>query len=272
MFEHDEEDRFAAALRELTDLHEAASSLVASGAESERAFADGLRVGDVVRRAVRQGHRHRPDAGDVAAIESIAAHLRIVLSRALDSPEVERLRGAMAAGVASAISEAALSVFADLATAAPAPAWAYRGCRLRRRQGGFETMPSPAEVVREIDAQIRRPLLGGTGDAGAAQDPLGSLPSPLVLSPSFEACSSEVALRWSVAKLHAEPLRSLRSGDLWFFSPEAQVAPVVVVAEAADDEWWAASEVTFRDWSAELRHLLGAAGLEVADYSSSLPQ
>ena len=104
MFEHDEEDRFAAALRELTDLHEAALSLVASGAESERAFADGLRVGDVVRRAVRQGHRHRPDAGDVAAIESIAAHLRIVLSRALDSPEVERLRGAMATGVASAIA------------------------------------------------------------------------------------------------------------------------------------------------------------------------
>ena len=133
-------------------------------------------------------------------------------------------------------------------------------------------MPSPAEVVREIDAQIRRPLLGGTGDEGAAQDPLGSLPSPLVLSPSFEACSSEVALRWPVAKLHAEPLLSLRSGDLWFFSPEAQVAPVVVVAEAADDEWWAASEVPFRYWSAELRRLLGAAGLEVDDYSSSLPQ
>ena len=271
------EERFAGALRRLTDLHGVAVVLAGCSDEAERAFADGLRVGDQVRRAVRQGRPDRPGVADAEAIEAVSAGLREVVTRRLASGEVARLREALASRDPSAIARASQEVYADLAIPDPTPRVACRGLRLRRRRGGFETLVAPATLAGEIEAARRLGAApnqpnepAGPGDEVASL--LGGLPEPVVLDPAPEATGSEVCLAWEVRDLASDPLLCLRSGDLWLFAPNPEARAAVAIANEPEDEWWQASEVGWEAWSADLRRRLAERGIEVFDYSSSLPQ
>lgn len=275
-----DEERFAEALRALTDLHGVSVELVACAVAAERAFADGLRVGDQVRRAVRQGRRDRPGGDDVAAIEAATARLREIFSRCLSSPEVDALRCAIAAGVPAEIAAAAIVVYTDLVAAEPAPVLACRGLRLRRRSGGFETLVAPARLVVEIEGSLRVGDLGRPGIPGARAGVAGgdlaaliaSVPEPLALDPGLDGCGSEVALAWRTRDLGAVPLLCRRTGEIWTFGADPSARAAVAIAPAPEDEWWTASEIPWRKWADELANRLRERGIEVLDYSSSLPQ
>lgn len=269
-----DENRFELALRELTTLHGATVGLFACVEASERAFADGLRVGDQVRRAVRQGRRDRPGASDVEAITAITGRLREAALGCLASAEVARFREALAAGTPADVASAARAVFADLESPEPVPARACRGLRLRRRQRGFETLVAPAALAAEI---VEALLLGRpeaseppAGDEVLAA--LARLPEPVILDRGPDGSGSEVSLSWALADLRSEPLLCLRTGDLWFFEPDPVARAAVAIASEPEDEWWQASEIPWRDWSSDLRRRLADHAIEVLDYSSSLPQ
>ncbi|MFM7144361.1 MAG: hypothetical protein ACKO2K_20850 [Alphaproteobacteria bacterium] len=276
-----QEQGFEAALRALTDLHSAADGLVACTEAAERAFADGLRIGDQVRRAVRQGQRGRPGPADTAAVEAVSSGLRRHLEAALAGPEVARLEAALAAGSPGDIAAAARAVYADLHVPDPSPPRAYLALRPRRRRQGLEVLVSPAEIAAEIDrgrrlGTPRRPTATADADGADAPDRVlslaASLPEPVTLDPSFDDAGSGLALAWDVEDLASVPLLCGRSGELWFFAPQPSATAAVALAREPVDEWWTASEVSWTDWSNRLREELARREIRVLDYSSSLPQ
>ncbi|HZR79784.1 MAG TPA: hypothetical protein VFD92_01720 [Candidatus Binatia bacterium] len=265
-----DEDRFAAAMRRLTDLHGTGILLFAAASVAERAFADALRVGDVVRRAVRQGRRDRPDASDSAAIEEAARRIEVAIADAERAPEVAELGRSVAAGEVVRSAELARCVFAGLEPLAqPAAAVGYRSEALRERRRGGETLPAPPDLATRLARRALAPVTGDWSEIAAATGGLPdtrpldlAMPPPIVLSPSLAGCGSEVALRVPLPSA-AAVLRHADSGDLWVLAASLPAPGAVALLAQADDEWWAASPVPWERYSAELTSALREAGVAV---------
>jgi hypothetical protein len=260
-------------MRRLTDLHAEATRYRAAAAAGERAFADGLRVGDGVRRAVRQGARERPDDADCAALEDAAERVAVALAMVADLPEIGALNDALPRDPALA-AELACRVFAGLEREASPPAHGYRAHAVRERRRGGESLPAPealaarlAELARRgISAARRVASEGAPPVAGSspALDATPAVPDPVVLSPSLAASGSELALRVALDALPAPVLRHAGTGDLWVFSP-APLAPAEVAwLSDADDEWWAASPIPYREYGERLLAALASHGIAAA--------
>lgn len=252
-------------MRELTDLYESASRFRHLASDCERAFADGLRVADGVRRAARQGHRDRPDASDCEALAVPVRRLQEMLRDLEGSASLGDFRRAIAGGEAARAAQLACEVFAGLKPADPPPEAGYRGLAVRERgrrgEGIIHHDALAARLAMEIEGGLS-PALARTGD-GERSLSIADLPEPIALSPSFDGCGSEVALRIGLERSDVPVLLQEQTGDLWIFRPRLAGPLSVVLAREADDEWWAASPVPYAAYATALEGALASRSIAV---------
>ena len=253
------DERFEIALRDLTDLHATASRLRGLEAAAERTFATGLRIGDQVRRAVRQRRSDRPNEHDCAVVETAIAELRAPLDDTLSSGPVRDLRAAIAAGDPVAAAERAIEVFARIAAAHPPPRFGFRSISLRRRRRREgEALRAPEEVAVEIASLSDTGLAAEDSDPGSGSD---GLPEAIALAPSLESCDSEVAIRFDIGAGGLPVFRHLDSGAIWIFAAKLTASASAVAAGDPDDEWWAASPIPYRRYVERLSQALEERGV-----------
>jgi hypothetical protein len=260
------EERFSAALRDLTELHDEVARFRALRHTSERAFADALRVGDMVRRAVRQGRPDRPALEDVTALEALVDRLRGAFLALRDDADLAGLERCLAAGDLEAAADRACRLFAALERATPAPPLAYSALPLRSRRRDMESLLAPEEVAERAARRIAAGLVPTAREAREVADAdtrtgLPAVPEPLVLSPSLAASGGEIAI--GVALQGLPILQHLESGNLWVFCPRLAGPFSIVAARQPEDEWWAASPLPYGDFLARLRTALGERSLEL---------
>jgi hypothetical protein len=255
--ERDEE--FADLLSAVIERHAVASRLQGTAALAEDVLAAAMRVGDGVRRALRDGGARRPNDADCDALAELASRLEGATDAQLAEPVAIDLRRATSAGDMTAAASLALELFAGLARPATLPALLYWGVTARRRSRSGETLVHPLALADEILAESRAGLGPASGD-GADE---AMLPEPIALSPSFAGCGAEIALVRSSADLGDALLADDASGDLLVFSRRLAGPFSVALAAEADDEWWSASSFGYADYCAQLADALRAQGLAV---------
>jgi hypothetical protein len=247
-----EESPFEAAIARLVARYRAAAEMRASAALAESVLADGMRLGDEVRRRARAAGG-APTAADVAALEEMVARLDTAIASTRAQPEMLALRSAIAGDARERSAALAAGLYADVELVAP-PDHVFSPVAVRRHRRDLgETLPEPEALAEEIRALLSR---GITAPAEAT----GS-PEPIVLAPSWEAAAAEVALRLPGSDVGAKVLRHAPSGDLWCFAPQLRGGFAVCIAREAEDEWWAASPIPYPAYARRLEESLAAAGV-----------
>ncbi len=263
------EKAFAAALAELARLHASALLLRHAAAAAHDALAEGLGIGDRVRRAARQGESHRPDERDYAALASVVERLGAELARALARPEISELRQALGWGDTQRIAALADAVFAGLQPLPGEQAFGYLPVALRARHRG-ERILAPEAVARGVALRLE----GGLRDDSeiASEQTSDPIPEAILLAPSLDSCGSEVAIRVALGGKGAVAFRHADTGDLWLFCPRGPGPLSVVAAGHAEDEWWAASPLPYTVYLARLREALLGHGLELCSEPAQPPE
>jgi len=253
---------FADLLSAVIERHAVASRLQGTEALAEDALAAAMRVGDGVRRARRGGPSDRPNDDDCAQLARLASRLDDATDAVLRDAPAIALRRAAAAGDGAAAAEMALGLFLGLERPVRLPERVYVGLRARRRARTGETLVHPEALADEIVRSSAAGLGPESGVTAAAEEPL--LPEPIALSPTFETAASEIALVRGTAGIGDALLEDSASGDLVLFVACLPGPFSVALARDADDEWWAASTVSYADYRAQLAAALRARGVDVA--------
>ena len=234
-------------------LHRSGAELRASAGLAEEILAEGMRLGDGVRRRARGAAGTPPTGEDVAALEGMIRRLDEAVTAAREQPEMVALRRAIADGSTERSAELAEQLYAGLERIAP-PEFLFFPMAVRRHTRDLgETLPAPEALVREIQSCLTEGL--------AAPEDETSLPEPIVGAPTWDAAGSEVALRLSGRDVGTALLRHEASGDLWCFAQRLRGHFTVCLARSADDEWWTASPIPFDRYARRIETLLAEAGL-----------
>ena len=190
----------------------------------------------------------------------MAARLETATDEVLVAGTAHALREAAAAGRTTDAAQLAAQLFAGLIRPVAAPAHLYAGVSARRRaRSGGETLVHPGALAEEIAARNRDGLGPASGITSAEDGPV--LPEPIALAPSFAACGAEIVLRRPTLDLADGLLEDTASGDLLLFSTRIAGPFTVLLARAADDEWWAASATPFSTYCTELAGALERLGV-----------
>lgn len=256
------DQRFEDGLRRVVELHSSARRLRSIGDAADASLSTAQRVGEAVRRAIREGSTSRPDASDCLALEESSDRLSVELERALRAPAADALRRAAAASRGAEAATVALDLLNGLSRCPAESLAGYVPIQARRRARGGESLIHPRALADEITAILAaglRPAATGAGDVRGAT----ALPDPILLAPSFETCDAEVALRRPLRDLDGAVLRDQASGDLWIFVAVLPGPFAVTIAAQADDEWWAASSLRYSVYRDELRDALEHSGVAV---------
>jgi hypothetical protein len=258
--DHAERDRaFAELLSGVIERHAVASRLKSTVALAEQTLTMALRVGDGVRRALRNGTADRPNEDDCRQLEDLATRLEAATDEALVARTAQALREAAAAGRTTEAAQLAAQLFAGLVRPAALPLFVYVGLTARRRARSGETLVHPAALAEEIAARNRDGLGPASGITPAEEGPV--LPEPIALAASFDSSASEIALRRPTLELADGLLEDTASGDLLVFSARIAGPFTVLLAREADDEWWAASSTPYASYCAELVSALTRLGI-----------
>jgi len=260
--DHAERDRaFAELLGGVIERHAVASRLQATVVLAEEILGAALRVGDGVRRTLRDGGSGRPNDDDCRQLESLATRLEKATDVALGETTACALRRAAAGGEAAEAARLALQLFAGLTRPAIVPASLYVGLTVRRRVQRAETLVHPGALALEIQQRSREGLPTSSAAGGEPEAAGPILPEPIPLAASFAASGSEIALRRPTLDLRPALLEDSASGDLLVFTERLNGPFSVVLARAADDEWWAASSTPYERYSGELIEALSSLGI-----------
>jgi hypothetical protein len=257
----EDDARFTDSLRELSELHAETGRFRAQEDAADACFAEALRLGDEVRRAVRRSEGERPSAADLEQLAELVGRLRRLNDEATRAPAVRALVRAYGAGDAAQVAALACRalVGVELAQGIRGPVFLPIG--LRRRAPRGESVLHPQTAAVEIERLFDRGLAPQPDESVARDD--SALPEPLRFARRFSDCGSEVAIEVDVARLDAPLLEHEPSGDLWSFTARVDTPRVVAVAAAADDEWWAASPVPYPAYVTGLREALAARAISV---------
>jgi len=259
------DERFEAAMRGLTEMHAEATLYRASAEAAERAFGHAMRIGAAVRRAVRQGKNDRPNEADCEDLEATVTRLGGALSGVAELPAVGALRTSLENGEHEHAAELALSLFAELGPAVPAPPYGYRGVPLRARRRGGESILAPEDLAQSLLARVATGLEVESSDRSPQAISAGpQIPTPIVLSPSLDGCGSELSVRVDLGCLRLPVLRHSATGDLWILAKGPIVPLEIAAAAEAEDEWWAASPIPYRAYLARLARTLAQAEVAFA--------
>lgn len=250
---------FADLLSAVIERHAVASRLQGTARLAEDALGAAMRIGDGVRRSRRGGPSARPDDDDCQALARIATDLEEATDAVLREGPALALRRFAAAGDAAAASRIALELFIGLERPVHPPERVFVGLRVRRRGRSGETLVHPAALAEEIVRCAAEGLGPASGVAAAAEEPL--LPEPIALALSFGSCGSEVALTRSTVGIGGALLEDGASGDLVLFAERLGGPFTVALAGDADDEWWAASSLSYRAYREQLAAALDAHGV-----------
>ena len=251
-------------MRELTELYEAASRFRRLASDAERAFSDGLRVGDGVRRAVRQRQAERPNEADCEAIEVAAGRLRDLSRELSTGDDLAELSNALARGDADRAGRLACAMFAGLAAAEPRPEAGFRAVSVRERSRRGEGIVHHAHLATRLAGEIERGLAAVPMCADPDERSIAiAAPEPIALSPSFEGAGSEIALRVDLRSCDAPVLWQHQTGDLWIFADRLGGPFSVAIAAEADDEWWAASPLPYPSYADALAQALAERSIPV---------
>lgn len=250
---------FADLLSAVIERHAVASRLQGTARLAEDALGAAMRIGDGVRRSRRSGPSARPDDDDCDSLARIATELEAATDAVLREDPALALRRAAAAGEAAAAARIALELFVGLERPAHPPERVFVGLRVRRRARSGETLVHPVALAEEIARCGADGLGPASGVAAAAEEPL--LPEPIALAPSFASCGSEVALIRSTAGIAGALLEDGASGDLVLFAERLGGPFDVALALDADDEWWAASSLSYHEYREQLAAALDAHGV-----------
>ncbi|MBM4243991.1 MAG: hypothetical protein FJ148_09270 [Deltaproteobacteria bacterium] len=257
----DDRDReFADLLSAVIARHTVARRLRGATELAEEVLGAAMRVGDAVRRALRDGVAGRPDASDCEQLAQFARRLDRATDAVLAEPLVADLRRASASGDPVTAARLALEVFAGLARPEVVPPRLYTGVTARRRSRSGETLVHPIALAEELAARSRDGIAPASGD----DDPQDALPEPIALSPSFDGCGAEIALVSGTDGLEDALLEDLASGDLLVFCGRLERPFTIALAEEAGDEWWAASAFRWPDYRAQLADALRARQIDSA--------
>jgi hypothetical protein len=244
---------FERAISRLVESYRSGAEMRASAAVAEAILAEGMRLGDDVRRRARGAGGTRPTPDDVAALEVMIGRLEQAVAAARAQPEMAELQRAIAAARGDRSAELAVGLFSDLERIAP-PEHAFFPLPVRRHSRDLgETLPEPEALVAEIRALLARGL--------SPPDAPGGAPEPIVLAPSWDAAGSEVALRLRGGDIAPVVLRHEPSGDLWCFASVLPGPFTVCLARDAEDEWWAASPLPYPRYATAVAERLAAAGI-----------
>lgn len=250
---------FADLLSAVMERHAVGSRLQHVADLAERTLAEAMRVGDAVRRALRQGVVDRPDDADCAGLARLARQLEEATDAVLAQPLAEELRHASAAGDGERSATLALDLFAGLARPAALPDRVYAPIVPRRRSRSGEALVHPVALAEEIVARSGDGLAPASGEEADR----AVLPEPIALAPGFAGAGSEIALVRATADLRNALLEDGASGDLLVFCRRLPGPFAVALAAEADDEWWTASSFRWIDYRTQLEAALRERGLEV---------
>src|SRR5882724_884175 len=113
--DHAERDRaFAELLSAVIERHAVASRLQSTVGLAEETLSKALRVGDAVRRALRDGGPDRPNDDDCRQLEELATRLEAATDEVLVAHTARTLRAAAAAGRTTEAAQLAAQLFAGL--------------------------------------------------------------------------------------------------------------------------------------------------------------
>lgn len=255
--ERDQE--FAELLSAVIERHAVASRLQRTAPLAEEILAAAMRVGDGVRRALREGATDRPSAQECDQLAGLAKRLEDATDALLAEPLAAELRRVVARGDMVGSARLALTLFAALDRPAALPERLYAGVIARRRSRSGEALVHPAALAEEIATRNRE----GIGPASGDDADEASLPEPIALAPSFAGCGSEVALVRESTDLRDALLEDTASGDLLVFSRRVPGPFSVAVAIDPEDEWWVASSFRYADYREQLAAALRAHGMAV---------
>ncbi|MFN8603601.1 MAG: hypothetical protein U0842_24255 [Candidatus Binatia bacterium] len=255
--ERDQE--FADLLSAVIERHAVASRLQGTAGLAEEVLADAMRVGDAVRRALRDGNGDRPNEADCERLDGLAGRLEAATDALLAQPLAADLRRAAAAGDIGVAARLALALFAGLERPAAIPDVVYTGVNARRRSRSGETLVHPEALADEIAARIAEGIAPASGDAADE----AMLPEPIALTASFEGVGSEIALARATSDIAEDLVEDMASADVLVFSRRLAGPFSVALAAEADDEWWAASSFPWTDYRAQLASALRARNIEV---------
>ena len=255
--ERDQE--FADLLSAVIERHAVASRLQGTAGLAEEVLADAMRVGDAVRRALRDGSGDRPNEADCERLDGLAGRLEAATDALLAQPLAGDLRHAAASGAVGAAARLALALFAGLERPAMIPDVLYSPVNARRRSRSGETLVHPEALADEIAARIAEGVGPASGDAADE----AMLPEPIALTASFEGVGSEIALARDTFDIAEHLLEDVASGDVLVFSRRLGGPFAVALASEADDEWWAASSFSWADYRAQLARALRARNIDV---------
>lgn len=255
--ERDQE--FADLLSAVIERHAVASRLQGTAALADEVLAAAMRVGDAVRRALRNEAEDRPNDADCDQLDGLAQRLEAATDALLAEPLAGELRQAAASGDIATAARLALALFAGLERPAAVPDVVYTGVSARRRSRSGETLVHPVALADEIAAR----LLDGIGPASGDAADEATLPEPIALTASFEGVGSEIALARRTSDIAAFLLEDGASGDVLVFSRRLAGPFSVALAAEADDEWWAASSFAWTDYRQQLAEALRAKSIDV---------
>lgn len=259
MTDAERDQEFADLLSAVIERHAVASRLQGTAELAEDVLGAAMRIGDGVRRALRDGIDGRPDAADCDELDRLARRLEAATDELLAEPLARDLRSAAASGDAVGAARLALELFAALERPLHFPLRLYTAVVARRRSRSGETLVHPLALADEITARIE----AGIGPASGEAADEATLPEPIALAPSFEGCGSEIALVRSTTGIEDSLVEDAASGDLLVFSRRLAGPFSVALAADADDEWWAASTFAYADYRRQLEDALRAKGVEV---------
>jgi hypothetical protein len=248
--ERDQE--FADLLSAVIERHAVASRLQGTTALAEEVLAAAMRVGDAVRRALRDGIGDRPNEGDCDQLDALARRLESSTDAVLAEPLAGDLRRAAASGDICDAARLALGLFAGLERPAAIPSVVYSGVSARRRARSGETLVHPVALADEIAARIGDGVGPASGDAADE----AALPEPIALTAAFDAVGSEIALVRDTSDLVDSLLEDGASGDLLIFGRRLAGPFSVALAAQAEDEWWTASSFAWADYRSQLAEAL----------------
>lgn len=255
--ERDQE--FADLLSAVIERHAVASRLQGTAGLAEEVLAAAMRLGDAVRRALRDRTEDRPNEADCQQLGGLACRLEAATDALLAQPLAADLRHAAASGDIASAARLALSLFAGLERPAAIPGVLYSAVSARRRSRSGETLVHPEALADEIAARVQQ----GVGPASGEAADEAMLPEPIALTASFEGVGSEIALVRDASDIADHLLEDVASGDVLVFSRRLAGPFAVGLAAEADDEWWAASSFAWDDYRTQLADALRARNIDV---------